>query len=63
MVPFDSETEQRCRENNIVLMPYDTKLEAECVPALLPQCMTCVALSADSISASVVGNSLQEHAK
>lgn len=29
VVPFDSETEQRCRENNIILMPYDTKLEAE----------------------------------
>lgn len=29
VVPFDNETEQLCRQHGIVLMPYDTKLEAE----------------------------------
>lgn len=28
VVPFDSKTEELCRQHDIVLMPYDTKLEA-----------------------------------
>ncbi len=29
MVPFDEKTKELCRQNGIVLLPYDTQLEAE----------------------------------